>query len=89
MKQNGALGMSSISDQHNMDIKLNLLWYLLFLHERQWLWDKKKVCETVELCDFKWSTFREAKPVSLCFYSFLRKNKEWHHLMMINLWLLI
>jgi hypothetical protein len=53
MKQNGALGMSSISDQHNMDIKLNLLWYLLFLHERQWLWDKKKVCETVELCDFK------------------------------------
>ena len=29
------------------------------------------------------------QPVSLCFYSFLRDNKEsWHHPMMINLWLI-
>jgi hypothetical protein len=29
------------------------------------------------------------QPVSLCFYPFLRENKEQHLLMMINLWLLI
>jgi hypothetical protein len=29
------------------------------------------------------------QPVSLYFYYFLRENKKWQHLMMINLWLLI
>jgi hypothetical protein len=29
------------------------------------------------------------QPVSLCFYPFLRENKERHLIMMINLWLLI
>jgi hypothetical protein len=28
------------------------------------------------------------QPVSLCFYSFLKGNKEWNHPMMINLWLI-
>jgi hypothetical protein len=53
MKQKDALGKSSISDKHNMGSKLKLHWYLFFFHEGSWLCDKKKVCEKVELYDFK------------------------------------
>jgi hypothetical protein len=60
MKQKDALGKSSISDQAQHGSKLKLHWYLLFLHEGPWLFNKKKVCEKVELYDFKLSVFREA-----------------------------
>jgi hypothetical protein len=53
IKQKDALGKSSISDQGNMGSKLKLHWYLFFLHEGPWLCDEKKVCEKVELYDFK------------------------------------
>jgi hypothetical protein len=45
--------------KHNMGSKLKLHWYLFFLHEGPWLCDEKKVCEKVEIYDFKWSAFRE------------------------------
>jgi hypothetical protein len=49
----GCLGQVFISDKNNMGSKLKLHWYLFFLHEGPWLCDEKKVCEKVELYDFK------------------------------------
>ena len=37
----------------NMGSELKLHWHLFFLHEGTWLFDEKKVCEKVELYDFK------------------------------------
>jgi hypothetical protein len=50
MKQKDALGKLI---KHNMGSKLELHWYLFFLHEGPWLCDEKKVCEKVELYDFE------------------------------------
>jgi hypothetical protein len=69
--------------KHNVGSKLKLHWFLFSLHEGPWPCDAKKVCEKSSSMTLNEALFGR-QPVSLCFYSFLRENKEWKHLMMIN-----
>jgi hypothetical protein len=55
-----SLGKSSISDRAQYGKWIKAALGPLFLHERPGLCDENKVCEKVELYDFKWSAFREA-----------------------------
>jgi hypothetical protein len=71
-----------------MGSKLKLHWYLFFLHEGPWPCDEKKVVRKLSSMTLNEALFGR-QPVSLYFYYFLRENKEWNYIMMINLWLLI
>jgi hypothetical protein len=43
--------------------------HLQILHEGSWLHNNKKVCEKVELYDFKWSALQEATQfLFICIY---------------------
>jgi hypothetical protein len=76
MKQKDALGKSSISDQAQHGSKLKLHWYLLFLHEGPWLFNKKMVCEKVEFYDFKLSVFSGGNPFLYGFIPFSERIKN-------------
>jgi hypothetical protein len=63
--------------KHNIGSKLKMHWYLFFLHEGPWLCDEKKrrYVRKSSSMTFNESLFGR-HPISLCFYYFLRKNKE-------------